>query len=500
MQLREYQTQAINDLRVSVGSGHRSPLYVLPTGGGKTAVAASLIRQSTDKGKSALFLAPRRELIYQTSERLWSSEIEHGVIMAGERPHFMPNVQVACIPTLTSRMNDERFQMPPAKLVLVDEAHIGVGGRAQEVVDYYRANGAVVIGLTATPARTDGRGLGSIYDDMVQGPTVKELIDQGYLVPPRYFSGSAPDLTDIKVQAGDYNQKQLGARVDDFELIGDVVTNWLRIASDRQTFVFCVNVAHSMHLSERFKAAGIAAEHIDGKTDLDERKAIQRRLREGETQVLCNCEVMTYGVDYPPVSCIVLAKPTKSIARYMQMVGRGLRTFDGKEDCFVLDHAGTIEEIGFVDDPMPWSLDGKEKIQDRKTKSPEPKYIECGDCGASFRAAKHCPNCGKEHGQQYAKAVAAHEAELQEIRKGEKKKKAREWTMEEKTSFYAELKGHAKNKSYKLGWAAHAYREKFGVWPQGMKNAAPVQPSPETRAWIQYLNIKRAKRREKEAA
>lgn len=499
MKLRDYQTQGLRDLRNAVASGYRSPLYVLPTGGGKTAVAVSLISQAVEKGKSALFLAPRRELIYQTCERLYSGEIEHGVIMSGERPSFMPQVQVACVPTLYTRADrDERFRLPPAQLVLVDEAHIGIGGRAQEVIQHYQQAGSVVVGLTATPARTDGRGLGTIYDTMVQGPTVRELIDQGYLVPPRYFVGTSPDRSGVDVQGGDYNQGQLGRRADDVTLIGDVVSNWARLASDRQTFVFAVNVAHSRHLCERFLEIGVAAEHIDGKTENEERKAIQRRLREGKTQVLCNCEVMTYGVDFPPVSCIVLAKSTKSVTRGTQMVGRGMRTHPGKEDLLVLDHAGVIEDIGFVDDPMPWSLNGKEKIQDRKAAEPkEQKYIECGDCGATFRAAKQCPNCGHEMGATYSKAIEALEAELQEIRRGEAKKKAREWTMEQKAVFYGELKGHAQKKGYQMGWAAHAYKERFGVWPKGIKDTPPVTPSAETQGWIQHLNIRRAKRREK---
>jgi len=282
--------------------------------------------------------------------------------------------------------------------------------------------------------------------------------------------------------------------------VGDVVENWARIASDRQTFVFAVNVAHSMHLADEFRKHGIAAEHIDGQTQHEERLAIQRRLRSGETQVLCNCEIMTYGVDYPPVSCIVLARPTRSITRYMQMVGRGLRTHPGKDDCLVLDHAGAVSEVGFVDDPMPWSLDGKQKIQERRKQKAEPKEIECRSCGAQFRAAKYCPSCGAEQGQRYARAVEAHEAELQEIERRGKKKNAKEWTMREKMDFYSELLGYAESKRFKVGWAAHAYRAKLGVWPNKMKSVEGTPPGEDTMRWIKYLNIRRAKARERAAA
>lgn len=503
-ELRPYQTQAIADLRASLHKGHRSPLFVLPTGGGKTAIAAEMIRNARNKGGTAAFLAPRRELIYQTAERLESQRIDYGVIMAGEDPSLLPAVQVACIPTLHARaIQRERIRLPKADLVLVDEAHIGVGGQAQSIIEQYRNQGSVIVGLTATPARSDGRGLGMIYDDLVQGPSVRELTDQGYLVPSRYFGGSKPDLEGVKVQAGDYNKRQLGKRTDDPVLIGDVVQNWARLASDRQTFVFAVNVAHSRHLAEQFRAYGIAAEHIDGTTENDERKAIQKRLRTGETQVIVNCEVMTYGVDFPPVSCIVLACPTKSITKLMQMVGRGLRTSEGKRDCFVIDHAGAVDELGFVDDPMPWSLDGKERIQDRKEKeAKEPKEIECGDCGATFRAAKRCPNCGEEMGSKYSKAIEAHEAELVEIERNRKRKESGEWSITEKARFHAELKDIARARGYKEGWAARKYRERLGVWPNDprIKQVDPLEPSVETQRWVQHTQIKWAKSKQGAAA
>lgn len=504
MILRDYQQRDVDRIRDAIRRGKRKILYVLPTGGGKTLVMAAIVQSAYEKGNSNVLMAPRRELVYQASARLESIEHDHGIIMAKEMSSLMPSTQVVCIPTLHARaFRSDKIHPPPAKVVHVDEAHIGIGGRAHEIVDYYADEGAIVIGYTATPVRTDGVGLGEIYDEMIVGPTVQELVDESHLVPPRYFTGMMPDLSGVKVQAGDYNQKQLGERVDDDKLIGDVVSNYLRHASDRQGFVFCVNVAHSVHVCEAFTEAGIEAEHIDGTTKLKERKAILRRLEHGATQVVCNCEVMTYGVDYPPVSAISLAKPTKSLGRYIQMVGRGLRTHTGKADCIVLDHGRAIENLGFVEDPQPWSLDGKEKIQDRKAKpeNKEPKEIECPECMTVFRPSRYCPGCGQDMHQQYKRAIEAHEADLEEIDKKTRQAKKREWTHEDKKKFFAELKGYCEIHGNKPGRAVHLYEEKIGALPfsgpagDRVYDAPPEPPSAQTIAWVKSRNIAYAKRR-----
>jgi DNA repair protein RadD len=484
-ELRLYQSEALSSLRRSLASGRRRPLLVMPTGSGKTVVAAELIRSASAKGRTVLFLAPRRELIYQTSQKLTDVGVDHGVIMAGEDMGGIQGVYVACIPTLHARaVRSNRIDLPYADLVMVDEAHIGVGGMAQELIMQYADGGSFVVGLTATPARTDGRGLGEIYDDLVLGPSVKELTGMGHLVPARYFVGESADLSGIKTQAGDYNQGQLGERVDTPKLVGDIVSNWARLCPDRQTFVFAVNIAHSRHLMEEFQGIGVRCEHIDGHTELEERQGIMSRLRTGDIQVLVNCQVMTYGVDFPPVSSVVLACPTKSITKYLQMVGRGLRPYKDKTDCMVLDHAQACQRLGFADDEYPWSLDGKEKVQDRKESSKkEPKEITCPECGATFRAARVCPNCGHDMHVEFKRAVEVVDADLHEVGKGK-----RHHTMDEKSDFFASLLWIARDRGYSNGWAAHKYREKFGVWPNGVR-VGPHPPSLEVAAWVTSRQI-----------
>lgn len=497
MNLRTYQQQALDALRRSLGSGNNAPLLCAPTGSGKTHIARAAVDGAKAKGRSVLFLAPRRELIYQTSEKLLQAGIGHGLLMAGEAPTLYAPVQVASIPTLYSRcIKRERMPLPAADVVIIDEAHLSVAKMTREVIDAYP--NAAKVGMTATPARMDGKALGLIYDDMVMGPSVRELTEQGYLVPARYFAPSRPDLQGVKITAGDYNAKDAGRAMQ--PIIGDVVYNWLRIAKGRKTVVFSINVSHSQQLRDDFRAAGIPAEHLDGNTPNEERKAILGRLRSGETQVLCNCEVLTYGWDEPSISACVIARPTKSIVRYLQMAGRVLRPSEGKEDCLIIDHTGTVDELGFVDDPVDWTLDGTQKIQDRirERKKTEPKQITCGECATVFRGPV-CPVCGTAPDRNHPRYHETVDASLQELDRS-KQRKNRQWTSDEKRRFFGELKSYAQAHGYASGWASHKYRQKLGVWPNAHKNAPSVEPSQETLSWIRSRQIAWAKRRKQEAA
>lgn len=492
MSLRPYQQKAIDDLRAAAARGLRAPVLVMPTGGGKTLCAKAIIESAAQKGRSALFLAPRRELIYQASEKLDAAGVRHGIIMAGERPKLLAGVQVASVPTLYRRM--EHMDLPAADVVIVDECHLAISRTTRAVLDAYP--NAVKIGLTATPCRGDGRGLGEVFDGLVIGPTIPELIQQGHLVPTRYFAGKRPDLTGVKIQAGDYNPAQLGDRMDRVELIGDVVSNWLRLASDRPTFVFAVNIAHSMHLRDRFAAAGVSVAHLDKDTHREERRQMLRDLGNGRLQVVVNVDVATYGIDIPAVSCIVLARPTKSLVRYMQSIGRALRPSPGKADCIVLDGACNIDEHGFVDDPKDWTLAGKSAKEATKPAPRERRETTCPACGAVYRSSRICVNCGHEPPARTPRAIAAIESDLFEVTRA-KKRKNREWAPEAKEQFYSELRGYAKAKGYADGWSAHKYKERFGVWPNAHSHVSAQVPGAETLAWITHLNILSAKRRSK---
>jgi DNA repair protein RadD len=354
-ELRSYQVDVLADVDRAVAAGQRHVLLVAPTGSGKTIVAGRLIRNTVDRGQRVLIFAHRREIISQTSLKLLAEDIEHGIIQSGFPPHLHFPVQVATIQTLAARTRSRRLELPAADLVIVDEAHHSTARTYRAVIAAYPD--AILIGLTATPCRGDGRGLGGIFDVIIECPQVAELTARGHLVPAViYAPAERLNLRGVQVRQGDYVEAQLAARVDRDDLVGDIVTQWHRHAEQRRTVVFATGVRHSMHIAAEFRRAGVCAEHVDGSTPKDERDAILARLASGETTVVTNCMVLTEGFDLPVMGCIVLARPTRKMGLYRQMIGRGLRPAEGKVDCTVLDHAGAVFVHGFPDDPVEWTL------------------------------------------------------------------------------------------------------------------------------------------------
>lgn len=500
--LRPYQTRALGDIRVSFARKNRRVLLQLPTGGGKTRIIAEVVRLAQAKGNRVVLLAPRRELVYQIRAALLREGIKAGVIMAGERPDLYARVNVCSFDTLHARaIQRDKIRLPKGELVVVDEAHLAVADGRQEILSQY--DEAKHLLVTATPARGDGRGLCEIADDIVIGATMAELIEQQYLLPLRYFAPSEPDLKKIKLNKdGDYQEKALGKVMDDPKLVGDIVDNWERIARDRSTVVFCVNRKHSRHITEEFTARGYTAEHLDGETPVDERAAILARVGSGETQILCNVFVASYGLDIPRLSCAVLARPTKNLTLYLQTVGRVMRPFRDQEDGIIIDHAGAIKENGFADDNHPWSLDGKEKIKDRmerqKKEGNEAKELVCPNCSNVFKRSHVCPKCGHQVVPATEK-LPVHEADLEEIARGKEtvaQKRNRTTPKEDKARFYSELRLYAQQKGRAEGWAAHVYKEAFSVWPNAHRDA-PVASSisEQTRKYITSRNIRFANRR-----
>ena len=492
--LRPYQTAAIEQLDAAIASGSMSPLMVLPTGAGKTVIAGEVIRR--DPSKRSLFLAPRRELVTQTSEKLRDCGVEHGVIMAGAEMAFnmYAPVQVASIDTLLARRH--RLVLPSFDQVIVDEAHLSITETRQNLLNEWP--NAVRIGLTATPTRKDGKALGLLYDRMIQPTTVQELTELGYLVPARYFSISKPDLERVRITGGDYNSGELAEAMNNAALVGDIVQTWLANAGSRRTVVFCCSIEHSVAVTDEFLRNGVAAEHVDAKTPQHDRDAIFARFKAGKTQVLTNCFLASYGFDLPALSCVVLARPTKSLMLYLQMLGRGLRIAEGKSDCLVLDHSGCVHMHGFAADPRAWTLEGDRALlppepADPKEKS-EAKRIECPECSAVFSRTRTCPECGFYIAPK-GRVVETIDGELIEI--GEHEQRG----TQERMAFFLELRGIASERGYQNGWAAHKYKEKHREFPPFAWNGLPVlNPTVETRRWVKSRQIAWAKSKQKRAA
>ncbi|MGZ5029045.1 MAG: DEAD/DEAH box helicase [Methylobacter sp.] len=486
MILRPYQSKLIDDVRKSIAAGHKRVIMQSHVGSGKTIMATDIIQSAIDKKKRVLFLAPRRQLIYQTVETLSDHGINCGVIMAGERRYHAPLVQVASFDTITSRVALGIMDLPEADFVIVDEAHMCVTPARIKVLEHYK----LCIGLTATPALANGKGLGFFYKDIVESLSMAEMVEQGHLVPMRYFAGSAPDLSGVSLNKdGDYVEKQLAAVNDTPSLIGEIYANWKRIASDRTTLVFAVNRSHARHIHDEFKSHGISTAYIDGETPPEEREAIRKDVESGAVQVVINIGVMVAGVNWPRISCVVIARQMRNIATWIQCIGRGSRLYHGKEDCLVIYHGDNFDELGRIDDPIEWTLDDKTTIRERKERAQKeakaPKEIKC-QCGAIFKSSRICPACGHEMIPK-GEEIPVHQADLKELKGGKKIKPA------EKLNWYAQFLYVSRKKGYADGWAAHAFYGKFKEWPHRKSGVQPIPPTPEVLGYMQHLAIKQAR-------
>ena len=471
-------------------NNHQRVLLQAPTGAGKTVVASEMMRSAYEKGSRTLFVAHRRELIHQCSDKLERFGIPHGVVLP-EEPWTDETILCGSVQSFTTRIRKGRINLDDVRLIIFDEAHHARARTYQQLVDACPA--AVVVGITATPVRGDGRGLGNLFGALVQTPTISQLTDMGYLVPARYFAPTQPDLSGVRVRAGDYVESDLEKVMDKPQLIGDIVEWWGRIAPDKKTLVYASSVNHSRHLAYAFTNVGVSAHHLDGSTPNDERDAAIAAFRRGELQVLCNCMLFTEGTDIPDVQAIVLARPTKSVGLYLQIAGRGLRPAEGKSECLVIDHAGAVHEHGFVTDWEEWTLE-EDARKGAKRKQPnvgDLKMYECKTCHALFvPKGAYCPQCGTPLPKKLPRVELPDvaEGELAEITGSTIK-----GIPQDKGEFYSQLKWVAQERGYSKGWVSHAYKERFGVWPKGLEGREPQAASPAVLQFVRRKNARYAK-------
>jgi superfamily II DNA or RNA helicase len=492
MELYPYQIDVIRKIEGAIESGKRCVLLQAATGSGKTVIAAELIKRATARKEGVVFLAHRYELITQTSDKLLSFGIDHAILKAGFPMHLHKRVQVASVPTLFSRaVRGKKIDMPRAKWLFVDEAHHVRAMSYMRIVDAYPDGN--VIGLTATPCRHDGRGLGNVFEALIECLDIRELTQQGFVVPARVFAPVRPDLTGVRVQRGDYVESELAARVDTGKLVGDIVEHWHRLGEQRPTVCFAVNVPHSRHIQREFDKAGVPCGHIDGSTPLEDRTRTLGELTAGKLNVVTNCMVLTEGWDCPTASCEIIARPTKSLGLFRQMIGRILRPAPGKTDAIVLDHAGGVFAHGLPDDHIEWTLDQDTRAENhqhsaRGTGPYTPQLVTCPKCSAVRLEGKPCPVCGWQP-QRKPSAVEFDDGELGEIGR-DRQPKPTEWTVDQQFAFYRQLMGYGRLKGYKQAWCAHKFSERFGQFPPWAWNRAePMTPSGAVQAWVRSRNL-----------
>lgn len=473
MNLRDYQVGALDSIRSELRRGRRRVMLMSPTGSGKTAIAAEMVRAARTKNTRVLFVCDSVELIDQTSARFDLEGIEHGVMQA---QHWRTNpsvpVQVASIQTLRKR------RTPPFELCVIDEAHCLHKAHISLMAEN---TSAAFVGLSATPF---ARGLGKHFDSLVIAATTQGLIDQGHLVSARVFAPSTPDLSNVRTVRGDFDEAQLALETDKPKLVGDIVEHWFRIAKGRPTIAFAVNVAHSQHIAEQFHMAGIRAAHLDSHTESRDRWNMIQAFKRGEIEVLSSVGILSKGFDYPAASCAIMARPTKSLMLYIQQAGRVLRTAEGKHDAIILDHAGNTERHGFVTDSLPTVLDDGTRKDKKATERKEPLPKKCSKCHF-VKSTHQCPNCGFKPERQ--NTVEESGGVLVEVT-GKKR-----LLTQDKARLFAELRTIADARGWSEGRLSHVFRDITGVWPNKYRYHPPLPPSVETLTMVQHLAIRWAK-------
>ena len=356
---------------------------------------------------------------------------------------------------------------------------------------------ARIIGLTATPCRGDGRGLGGVFETMIDIVQVQDLIDKNYLVPTKVYAAPPPNLRGVGTAQGDYVGSQLAARMDTDRLVGNILVEWLKRGAGRKTIVFASSVGHSVHIRDEFLKFGIKAGHIDGKTPTAERDQILRGLARGDIQIVTNYGVLTEGWDCPDVGCCILARPTKQMGLYRQMIGRAIRSAPGKTDAIILDHAGATLRHGFAEDRVEWTLDpdkGAKNVTQRQYQSTGgDRFVECSQCGGLREGGKACPCCGFLPPRKPVEYEMA-EGELGLLDRSGKVKPT-VYDAQARREWHAMLVHIAQQRGYKSGWAAHKHKEKFGEWPSSFTVPQPIEPTPEVLGWVRSRDIAYAKSR-----
>jgi DNA repair protein RadD len=449
--LRPYQTSIIDEARRLMRAGCKRILITAPTGSGKTLLTAHMLKTAAEKSMASFFIVHRRELVKQSIRAFDQVGVGHGVVAAGfvdDPRHF---VQICSVQTLQRRWH--KLKRP--KLVIWDESHhLAAAGWS---VIHRALPDAFHIGLTATPERLDGAGLGQYFDEMIEGPSVSWLIQNKFLSPYKMYAPTSVSLEGVRTRMGDFAKSELAMEMDRPSITGDAVREYIKLAAGKRAVVFCVSVEHSKHVSSQFAAAGFASEHVDGETPTELRDAAIRRFERGETKVLCNVDLFGEGFDLPSLEVSILLRPTQSLGLYLQQVGRSLRPSPGKSHAVILDHAGSCARHGLPDEERQWSLEDRAR-RERTTQTDGPSVKICPKCfAAQFPGPAACQYCGVVF-EVKARVIDHVDGDLKEVTKETLLRHTREAERKNCESF-EELCALGQARGYKRPrlWAKHIW-------------------------------------------
>lgn len=501
-ELRPHQVKAMDGIRQSIREGKRRPILQIPTGGGKTVCAAHIVHGAHTKGNRVTFCVPSLGLIGQTFDRFVENGIDPadmGIIQA-DHPWKRPAapIQIATAQTLARR------DFPICDFVIIDEAHV-MFDVYQKWMDDPAMAGKIFIGLTATPW---AKGMGQRFDNLIKPTSLERLIGEGYASPFRVFAPSHPDLTGVHTLAGDYHEAELGDAMSKPKLVADIVETWLAKGERRPTLCFCVNRAHAQRVHDLFQQNGVRSAYIDAFTPREDREAIGRAMKTGEIEVACNIGTLTVGIDWD-VRCLILARPTKSEMLFVQIIGRSLRTAEGKDYALLLDHSDTHQRLGMVTDIDHETLDDGRGKGDADEGEEKPKKeialpYECKSCQCLVPPKSlECPACGTV--ARRAVHIKQEAGELVEMGSERAKRQKdppihQQLQNEGKDAIMGQLRYVASERGRSEGWAAQKFREIFEVWPNHYKNSLLRAPSAMLLGWLRSRDIAYARAKQSERA
>lgn len=377
-QLRDYQIELVEGVKESILNNNKKILVQSAAGSGKTVTMAKIAKGATDKGNKVLFVVHRREIVSQAKATFYNN---------GVNPELS---YIGMVQTVTNRL--DRLKEPD--IIFVDEAHHSLAKTYKRIFEYF--NNSYVLGFTATPVRTNGAGLGEVYEDLIIGKSVQWLVDNKRLAPFEYYSVDLTNHDKLKLSSTrDFTYQSITDALGK-TIFGDVIDTYEKVAKGEKTIVYTHTVEASKDVADAFNAAGHKAKQVDGTTNKEERKQAMQDFRDGKINILTNAELYGEGVDIPDCTTVILLRPTMSLSLHIQQSMRPMR-YQPNKTAKIIDHVGNVYRHGLPTTEHEWTLEAREKKKNNSGNKNTIPLKECTNCfGVVESKEKICPLCGHE--------------------------------------------------------------------------------------------------------